>query len=115
MVDEQEAVEFLLGSLGVLRTQNQAWPAKVGLDFVEGGLELPPLGVEGGQSAAGALPGSRIVVMSRYAPSWPAMVPWPTSCSPRPERGGRPNASTFAFVSGKSTVVPSIAASRQPR
>ena len=28
-MDEQEAVEFLLGSLGVLRAQYQVWPAEV--------------------------------------------------------------------------------------
>lgn len=36
-------------------------------------------------------------------------------CSPRPERGGRPNASAVAFLPGRSSVVPSIAVSRQSR
>jgi hypothetical protein len=40
---------------------------------------------------------------------------YPTFCSPRPDRGGRPNASTLACVSGRSKVVPSTAASRQLR
>jgi hypothetical protein len=46
-------------------------------------------------------------------------TPWicgyPTSFSPRPDRGGRPNASTFAVASGRSDVVPSIAATLQSR
>ncbi|MFF2436979.1 hypothetical protein ACFVU4_22840 [Streptomyces sp. NPDC058107] len=65
VVDEQEAVEFLLGSIRVLGTQHQVGTAEVGLDLIEAGLELPTLGVEFGQFAAGASSGSRIVVMSR--------------------------------------------------
>nr|WP_252124997.1 hypothetical protein [Streptomyces sp. MBT84] len=49
MVDEQESVEFLLGPVGMLGTQYQVRPAEVGLDFVESGLELPSLDVEGSQ------------------------------------------------------------------
>jgi hypothetical protein len=49
VMDEQEAVEFLLGAVGMAGAQNEVASAEVGLDFVQRGLELPPLGVDGGQ------------------------------------------------------------------
>jgi hypothetical protein len=46
VVDAQEAVEFLFGSVGVLRAQHEMRSAELGLEFVQSGLELPPFSAE---------------------------------------------------------------------
>jgi hypothetical protein len=38
VMDQQEAVEFLFGTVGVLGAQDEVHTAEVGLDFVECGL-----------------------------------------------------------------------------
>lgn len=49
MVDQEEGEDLLLGAARVLGPQDQARPAQVGLDLIQRGLDLPPLGVEGGE------------------------------------------------------------------
>ena len=44
VVDEQEAVEFLFGSAGVLRAQHEMRSAQVGFDFIQSGLSHPLVG-----------------------------------------------------------------------
>jgi len=47
------------------RPQDRAWPALVGLEFVEGVLDFPALGSARASSSADASAGSRIVVSNR--------------------------------------------------
>lgn len=48
-MDKQESVQFLLGAVGMLRAQYQMWSTEMGFDFIQSGLELPPLRVQRGQ------------------------------------------------------------------
>ena len=127
VVDEQEAVKFLLGPVGVLRTQYQVRPAEVGLDFVQGGLELPSLGVEGGQFRGRGLvrvedrgdePVDALMAgdgLFHHTCRHPTTGVVDVAAVEDLGRGGRPNASMFAFVSGMSNVVPPIEVRRQSR
>ena len=62
VVAAQVSPDLLLDELGRLRPQHRAGAALVGLQLVEGGLDLPPLGVGGGE-----LGGRRLVGVER---SW---------------------------------------------
>lgn len=48
-MDQEECKDFLLDAARVLGSQDQARPALVGLDLIQRGLDLPPLGIERGQ------------------------------------------------------------------
>lgn len=49
MVNEEEREDLLLSPGRVLGAQDQTWPAQVGLDLVQGGLDLPAFGVDRGK------------------------------------------------------------------
>jgi hypothetical protein len=65
VVDQEHAPHLLLHSFGGLGAQHQTGAALVGLQLIQGALQLPPLGVQRGQLDRGAASGSRIVVTSR--------------------------------------------------
>ena len=54
-MSHQETVEFLPYQIGSLAAQHDVCPAQVCLQFVEGGLDLPALMIEGGQFAGRGL------------------------------------------------------------
>ncbi|MET7313636.1 hypothetical protein ABZS68_43420 [Streptomyces sp. NPDC005571] len=46
VVDQQEREDLLLDPAGVLRAPDEVGPSKTGLDLVQSGLDLPPLGIQ---------------------------------------------------------------------
>lgn len=46
VVDQEEGEDLLLDTARVLGSQDQTGPALVGLDLIQRGLDLPPLGIE---------------------------------------------------------------------
>ncbi|WP_354644285.1 hypothetical protein [Kitasatospora camelliae] len=57
VVDQEEREDLLFHSAGVLGAQDEPGPALMGLDLVQGGLDLSPLGVERGELARRCLGG----------------------------------------------------------
>ncbi|MEU2225816.1 hypothetical protein [Streptomyces sp. NPDC018347] len=57
VVDQQEREDLLLDSRWVLGTQHHPRDALMVLDLVQGVLDLPPLGIEGGKLPGRCLPG----------------------------------------------------------
>jgi hypothetical protein len=55
VVAAQVSPDLLQDQVGGLRAQHGAWSALVGLQFVEGEFDLPPLGVRGGEVDRGDL------------------------------------------------------------
>jgi hypothetical protein len=49
VADQQEREDLLFGAAWVPGTHHQPWDALVVLDLVQGVLDLPPLGIEGGK------------------------------------------------------------------
>jgi hypothetical protein len=66
-IDAQVAVDFLADAVRHLGTQHHSRSALVGLQLVQGGLELPPLRVQRGQPGGGGGSRSRMVVMPESA------------------------------------------------
>jgi hypothetical protein len=65
VVDEHEAVEFLLGSVGMLRAQQEMRPSDVSLISSKVDVNSHRWAYGAASWSAGALAGSRIVVISR--------------------------------------------------
>jgi hypothetical protein len=84
VVHAQVAIHFVNHSVRHLGPQHQARAALVGLEFVEGGFDLPPLGVTLGEFGWGWPSADRTrSSMPRSAPIGKASRPWLSRCCTR--------------------------------